>query len=63
MAANGSAAGGSDRPEDGQAPPVGQGSIKIEAYPDPSFLRAHNAGTRQSTYGSEYIEESGNSVM
>ncbi|KAK7894261.1 hypothetical protein LTR67_006019 [Exophiala xenobiotica] len=51
MAANGSAAGGSDRPEDGQAPPVGQGSIKIEAYPDPSFLRAHNAGTRQSTYG------------
>ncbi|KAK5341899.1 hypothetical protein LTR98_002693 [Exophiala xenobiotica] len=52
MAANGSAAGGSDRPEDGQAPSVGQGSIKIEAYPDPSFLRAHNAGTRQSSYGS-----------
>jgi hypothetical protein len=63
MAANGSAAGGSDRPEGGQAHPVDHGSIQIKAYPDPSFGRAPNAGTRQSSYGSEYIEESGNSVI
>ncbi|KAK5459767.1 hypothetical protein LTS15_003896 [Exophiala xenobiotica] len=51
MTAKGSAAGGSDRPEGGQAHPVGHGSIQIKAYPDPSFGRAPNAGTRQSSYG------------